>query len=219
MKLSRSLVVAMFATTAASAGLEFGADASYFNPRLTARSYPSLTSTQTTAFSGPLFTGYAHLNFGIPQTLLIGFGPSLGYSTQSVSDAVVGETKDEMTIARFGLDAKVQLELLQVILPYVRFTLGKDTITFNDTGIVGGATYRASSHAGGIFYNAIVGFQVPFSADFALYFQGGYTSSPGSALVTRSYAVNGVNQPVSSPGASDTSYEGYLLGAGAKLSF
>ncbi len=219
MKILRALAAALLLTTAASAGLEFGADVSYFNPQLTARTYPALATAQTTAFSGLLFTGYAHLNFGIPQTLLIGFGPSLGYSTQSVSDAVVGETKDEMTIARFGLDAKVQLELLQVILPYVRFTLGKDTITFNDTGLIGGATYRASSHAGGIFYNAIIGFQVPFSADFAIYFQGGYTASPGSALVTRSYAVNGVNQPVSSPGASDTTYSGYLLSAGAKLSF
>lgn len=219
MKLLRVLAVVLATTTAASAGLEFGADVSYFNPRLTARTYPSLASTQTTAFAGPLFTGYAHLTFGIPQTLLIGFGPSLAYSTQSVTDAAPGETKDEMSIARFGLDAKVQLELLQVILPYVRFTIGKDTISFNDTGTIGGSTYIASSRAGGIFYNALIGFQIPFAADFALYFQGGFTASPGSALVTRSYAVNGVNQPVSSPGAADTSYTGYLLSAGAKLSF
>ncbi|AFM11777.1 hypothetical protein [Turneriella parva] len=219
MKLLRVLAVIVVTTTAASAGLEFGADASYFNPRLTARTYPSLATTQTTAFAGPLFTGYAHLTFGIPQTLLIGFGPSLGYAAQSTSDPAPGETKDEMTIARFGLDAKVQLEVLQVIMPYVRLTIGKDTISFKDTGTTGSGTYIASSTAGGIFYNALVGFQIPFAADFALYFQGGFTASPGSALVTRSYAVNGVNQPVSSPGASDTSYAGYLLSAGARLSF
>ena len=211
MNILRILAVTVATTTTAFAGLELGADVSYFNPRLAARTYPSLASTQTTAFAGPLFTGYGHLTFGIPQTLLIGFGPSLGFSNQSVLDATAGETRDEATIVRFGLDVKVQLEILQVILPYIRVTLGKDSINWKDSGAVGANTYIAESSAGGIFYNAIIGFQIPLAPEFAIYVQGGYTASPGSALVTRSYRVSGANQPVSSQGASDTSYSGYLL--------
>jgi len=219
MNILRILAIGAATTTAAFAGLELGCDVSYFNPRFTARTYPLLTSAQTTAFAGPLFTGYGHLTFGIPQTLLIGFGPSLGFSNQGVLDATSGETRDEATIARFGLDAKLQLEILQVLLPYIRVTIGKDWINWKDSGAVGANTYIAESSAGGIFYNAIIGFQIPLAPEFAVYVQGGYTASPGSALVTRSYRVSGVNQAVSSPSASDTSYSGYLLSAGAKLSF
>ncbi len=215
----RGVLLVLAGTSAASAALELGADVSYFNPQFTARTYPALTTTRTTAFAGPLFTGYAHLNFGVPNAVLIGFGPSLGYSSQGVLDATAGETREEASIARFGLDAKVQLELLQFILPYVRLTVGKDTISWQDSGFIGGSSYIAKSSAGGLFYNAIIGVQLPLAPEFAIYIQGGYTASPGSALVTRSYAVNGINQPVSSPSVSDTSYAGYLLSAGARLSF
>jgi hypothetical protein len=219
MKCLRSIFAAVVFTSAVSAALEFGADVSYFNPTLTARTYPTLASARATGFAGPLFTGYAHLNFDVPNVLLIGFGPTLGFSNQGVLDASAGESRDEAAIGRFGLDAKVQLETLQFILPYVRLTIGKDWLNWKDTGYIGATQYIAESSAGGIFYNAIIGFQLPLAPEFAVYVQGGYTASPGSALVTRSYTVNGTNQPVSSASASDTSYAGYLLGAGARLSF
>ncbi len=202
-----------------SAGVELGADMSYFNPKLTAANYPGLTTSQTTGFSGPLFTGYGHLTFGLPQAILIGFGPTLAFSNQTALEYPVGYTKEELTIARFGLDAKVQLEILPFISPYVRLTAGKDWINWNDKGNVGSSTYIASSSSGGFYYAALVGAQFPFAPEFALYAQAGFTASPGSALVTKSYAVDGVNQTVNSSIAGKTSYSGILLSAGARLSF
>lgn len=207
------------ASTSLFAGIELGADVSYFNPKLTAALYPGMTTSQTTGFSGPLFTGYGHLTFGLPNAITIGFGPTLAFSNQTALEYPVGYTKEELTITRFGLDAKVQLEVLPFISPYVRVTAGKDWINWNDKGNVGNSTYIASSSAGGFYYAALVGAQFPFAPEFALYAQVGFTASPGSALVTKSYAVDGVNQTVNTSTAGSTSYSGILLSAGARLSF
>jgi len=207
------------ATTSLFAGIELGADVSYFNPKLTAAVYPGMTTSQTTGFSGPLFTGYGHLTFGLPNAISIGFGPTLAFSNQTALEYPTGYTKEEMTIARFGLDGKLQLELLPFISPYVRVTAGKDWINWNDKGTVGNSTYIASSSAGGFYYAALVGAQFPLAPEFALYAQGGFTASPGSALVTKSYALDGVNQTVNSSAAAKTSYSGMLISAGARLSF
>lgn len=207
------------ATTSLFAGIELGADVSYFNPKLTAAVYPGMTTSQTTGFSGPLFSGYGHLTFGLPRAITIGFGPTLAFSNQTALDYPAGYTKEELTISRFGFDAKAQLDVLPFISPYIRLTAGKDWISWNDKGTVGNSTYIASSSAGGFYYAALVGAQFPFAPEFALYAQAGYTASPGSALVTKSYAVDGVNQTVNTSTAAKTSYAGILISAGARLSF
>ena len=207
------------ATTSLFAGIELGADVSYFNPKLTAAVYPGMTTSQTTGFSGPLFTGYGHLTFGLPNAITIGFGPTLAFSNQTALEYPAGYTKEEMTISRLGIDAKAQLDVLPFISPYIRLTAGKDWISWNDKGNVGNSTYIASSSAGGFYYAALVGAQFPFAPEFALYAQVGFSASPGSALVTKSYALDGVNQTVNTSTAGNTSYSGILISAGARLSF
>lgn len=219
MRFASLLSILLIACGSISAVVELGADVSYFNPKLTAAVYPGLKTSETTGFSGPLFTGYGHLTFGLPKAITIGFGPTLAFSNQTALEYPTGYTKEEMTIARFGLDGKVQLELLPFISPYIRITAGKDWINWNDKGTVGSSTYIASSSAGGFYYSALVGAQFPFAPEFALYAQVGFTASPGSALVTKSYAVDGVNQTVNTSAAGSTSYSGLLLSAGARLSF
>lgn len=219
MSMPRLTLTLLLATTGISAGIELGADVSYFNPKLNASVYPALTSTQTTGFSGPLFTGYGHLTFGLPRAISIGFGPTLAFSSQTALEYPAGYTKEELTIIRFGLDTKVQLDVVPFIAPYIRLMAGKDWLSWKDQGSVGTASYIASSTAGGFFYAAMVGVQIPFAPEFALYVQGGYTASPGSPLVTRSYAVGGVNQTVNTSIAAETSYSGLLMSAGARLSF
>lgn len=219
MRFTSVLSAVLLAGGSLSAGVELGGDVSYFNPKLTAAVYPGLTTTQATGFSGPLFTGYGHLTFGLPRALSIGFGPTLAFSNQTALDYPAGYTKEELTIIRFGLDTKVQLDVVPFISPYVRLTAGKDWISWSDKGTLGNSSYIASSSAGGFYYAALVGAQFPFAPEFALYAQVGYTASPGSALVTRSYAVDGVNQTVNSSIAGKTSYSGMLLSAGARLLF
>lgn len=201
------------------AGLELGSDFSYFNPRLNAPVYPGLTTAQTTSFNGPLFTGYGHLTFGLPQVILFGFGPSLAFSNQIASDETTASTREDATISRLSLDGKMQIELLPYISPYVRLNIGKDWINWTDRGTAGSNAFIASSSAGGFFYTAMLGIQIPFSAEFALYLQGGYTASPGSTIKTRSYAVGGVNQPLYSANIPEVNYSGFILGVGGRLSF
>ncbi len=219
MRFTSVLSALLLAGGSISAGIELGADVSYFNPKLTAAVYPGLTTSQATGFSGPLFTGYGHLTFGLPNTISIGFGPTLAFSNQTALEYPAGYTKEELTISRFGLDAKAQLDVLPFISPYIRLTAGKDWISWNDKGTVGNSSYIASSSAGGFYYAALVGAQLPFAPEFALYAQAGFTASPGSALFTRSYAVDGVNQTVNTSIAGKTSYSGMLVSAGARLSF
>lgn len=199
-------------------GLEGGVDVGYFNPQLTARSYPGLNASQATNFMGPLYTAYGHLTLPLPHTTL-GFGLTFSYSNQITNDTSVAVTKEDMTMTRFGADFKFQLDVLQVILPYLRVNFGKDYLAWTDRGTVAAGSYIASSTAGGFFYSMLLGVQFPFAPEFALYAQGGLTQSPGSTLVTRSFAVNGVNQTVTSPSTADTTYSGFIASAGARLSF
>lgn len=214
-----SICAFLVVTTTLSAGLELGADAAYFNPKLTARSYPSLAATQNSQFAGPLFTGYGHLTVALTPVLTMGVGLSLGFSPQTAQEYPAGATKEEMSVTRFGADGKLQLEVLPMVSPYIRLTLGKDWYFWKDNGTVGNQSYSAESSAGGFFYSALLGVQFPFTSDFALYLQGGYTASLASTLVVRNYAVGGVAQPVSAPNTADTTISGILIGAGGRLSF
>lgn len=199
-------------------GLEGGVDVGYFNPKLTARTYPGLTAAQATNFMGPLYTAYGHLTLPLPHTTL-GFGLTFSYSNQITNDTSATVTKEDLSMTRFGGDIKLQLDVLQVVLPYIRVNFGKDNLSWTDRGTVPAGSYIASSTAGGLFYSVLLGVQIPFVPEFALYAQGGFTESPGSVLVTRSYAVNGTNQAVSSSSASDTTYSGLIFSGGARLSF
>lgn len=199
-------------------GLEGGVDVGYFNPKLIVRTYPGLTAAQATNFMGPLYTAYGHLTLPLPHTTL-GFGLTFSYSNQITNDSSATVSKEDLTMTRFGGDIKLQLDVLQVILPYVRVNFGKDYLSWTDRGTVAAGSYIASSTAGGFFYSLLVGVQIPFAPEFALYAQGGFTESPGSTLVTRSYAVNGVNQTVNSSSSADTTYTGFIISGGARLSF
>ena len=216
MKLLRFCAVALLLPQLVFAGFEIGGDFSYFNPQLTTRIYPALASRQSTGFSGALYTGYAHITVALPHVVTIGFGPTLAYTNQNSVDGV---TIEEVCISRFGGDAKIQIETIPFLSPYLRLTLGKDTISWIDRGSVGTGRYIAESTAGGLYYSAMLGVQLPFSAEFALYAQAGYTASPGSRMLSRSYAVDGVRQTVNVPGDADTGYSGWVIGAGGRLSF
>lgn len=216
MKLFQFWVATLLLPHLLFAGFEIGGDFSYFTPQLTTRVYPLLANKQSTNFSGALYTGYAHITVGLPQLVTIGFGPTLAFANQNSVDEV---TIEEVSISRFGGDAKIQIESIPLVSPYVRFSLGKDTISWIDRGSVGTGRYIAESTAGGLYYSLMLGAQFPFSAEFALYAQAGYTASPGSRMLSRSYAVDGVRQTINVPGDTDTGYSGWVFGAGGRLSF
>lgn len=203
-----------------SAIFEIGAGANYFSQTTTMKDNSvSPSKTYTFDFGGSLFDIYGHLTFDVPSVVTFGIGPQISFANQSSSNHPTNWQNDELSFFRIGLDAKLQLEAIPGISPYVRLTVGKDSVTFTEKSTVGSSTGELTYSFGGLYYNALVGVQVPLAPAFALYAQAGLTGAPNSNLTVKSFTVNGANVSVAQTGTVDTSYSGFVIGAGARLSF
>ncbi len=214
------IALIVIATNPASAIFELGADANYFSQTTTLKDNSvSPSRTYTFNFSGSLFDIYGHLTFGIPNVVTFGIGPQMAFSSQSASNHPTNWQKDELSYFRFGLDTKLQMEMIPGISPFVRFSLGKDSIDFTESSTVNGATGELKYTIGGLYYNALVGVQIPLAPLFAFYLQAGITGAPNSNMTVQSFTVNGSNVAVTQTGTVDASYTGFIIGGGARLSF
>jgi len=219
-KLLSITALIIIASQPVAAIFELGTDGNYFSQTTTLKDNSvSPSRTYTFNFSGSLFDIYGHLTFGVPNVVTFGIGPQVAFSSQSASNHPTNWQKDELSYFRFGLDTKLQMEMIPGISPFVRFSLGKDSIGFTESSTVNGSTGELKYTFGGMYYNALVGLQIPLAPVFAFYLQAGITGSPNSNMTIESFTVNGTNVAVAQTGTVDASYTGFIIGGGARLSF
>ena len=198
---------------------EFGADASYLGGTMTENA-TVLTNTTTTnsKFNAGMLSAYGHVTFGIPKVFTVGIGPQLAVAPGSQNNLAASIHKNNLTVARYGADAKFQLEMLPYVSPFVRAAFGRNALSVTTESNGSTATTKSEFSGSSYYYNLLAGVQIPLGTMFALVVQGGYTGSTGATGTVTTTVDGGASGSSSSSYASELSYSGFMFGAGVRWS-
>lgn len=209
------LLSALSVLTTAHAIADLSVEAGYMSSSLT---NTVLGSASGAHGNGYLVTSTIHVNFKPAEFLLIGFGPTGGYGSQSLKFANSASNSNVQAARRLGADAIFQVEAIDFIKPFIRMRLGKEWLTNTSTGTVSGQPTELVTEYGALYYDLMLGAAYPIFDILSVYAQFGATGGTTGQVTFKSYTVGGSPQTYT-PTLQTNYYSGFSANIGAQLSF